>query len=121
MNRGIDKSLQIKTGSESARRPRQHNPLPTGEVVCSVFELREEATCLARRQKKAKLPSGKTLTGFTKQFTCSAPEPIFPTGRGGARLRRALISLSEIRARRSLAPPFTAQNFSITIVSFSSV
>src|SRR5437773_10007133 len=94
MNRGIDKSLQIKTGSESARRPRQHNPLPTGEVVCSVFELREEATHLARRQKKAKLPSGKTLTGFTKQFTCSAPEPIFPTGTKAPKLTAAMLRVA---------------------------
>jgi hypothetical protein len=38
--------------------------------------LREEATRLARKQKKAKLPNGKTLTGLTKQFQNSVKAAI---------------------------------------------
>jgi hypothetical protein len=80
MNRASDKSLRIKAGWELPLRSRAHNPFPAAPGGCSIFELREEATRPVRTQKKAKLPNGNTLAGVTKQLTCRAPEPVFPTG-----------------------------------------
>src|SRR5208283_3248190 len=66
--------LGISFVNETTQPP----PQPTGGLFG--IELREETTRPVRTQKKAMLPNGKTLSGFTKQFTCRAPEPISPTG-----------------------------------------
>src|SRR5439155_11852929 len=87
-------SLQMKLSPESARRPRQHNPLPDRQGGFSILELREEATRLARKQKESKASQREHLMGVAKQFTCSAPEPIFPTGTKAPKLTAAMLRVA---------------------------
>ena len=97
-NRRLRKPFGIKASSKPLTRSRQHNPLPDVSGGLSILKLREEATRPARKQKKAKLPNGNTLTGVTKQFTCSAPEPVSPTGTKAPKLRAATLRVASTNA-----------------------
>jgi len=94
MNRDCRKSFKFEQGFRPRWNRRQKILLSPGWAIFAGCKLREEATRLARKQKKAKLPNGKTLTGFTKQFTCSAPEPIFPTGTKAPKLTAAMLRVA---------------------------
>ncbi|PYI88659.1 MAG: hypothetical protein DME26_03080 [Verrucomicrobia bacterium] len=82
------RKARVSTALESKTK----NLLSPDRAIFAGRTSREEATRLARKQKKAKLPNGKTLTGFTKQFTCSAPEPISPTGTKAPKLVQPFVA-----------------------------